>query len=510
MAIVERLDASSGQRGRLALVNPATLEPLGEVEIASSQDVGAAVERARKAQPDWGSLGVRERGRFMERALRTLVQRQDDFLNVLVSETGKPRAEALATEILTACDALQFYAKRAPHALADRKLPLHLMKTKQLQLVHRPLGVVGIITPWNFPFILALNPSVQALMAGNAVVLKPSEATPLCARMLEELFESAGLPEGIFNVVQGDGSTGEALTRADVDKVAFTGSVDTGRRVAEQCARRLLPCSLELGGKDPMIVCADADLERAARGAVYGAFANSGQVCTSTERVYVVEDIAEPFLEKVLRETATLRQGASGEFDVGSLIRAEQLSVIEEHVQDALAKGASVLAGGRRNPDCEGIFYEPTVLVDVNHDMKVMREETFGPLLPIMRVRDEEEALRLANDSRYGLNASVWTRSRHRGRQLARAIDSGSAVVNDCMLTYGVTESPFGGVKESGLGRVNGEIGLQSFSRLQSILVDRFGGRSEFLWYPYTARKLKILKRAMRAVWGGALGRFLS
>jgi len=510
MAIVERLEASAGQRRRLALANPATLEPLGEVEVGTAEDVRAAVERARKAQPEWGALGVKERGRYIERALRTLVERRDDFLDTLIAETGKPAAEALATEILTACDAMQFYAKRARHALADRKLPLHLMKTKRLHLVHRPLGVVGIITPWNFPFILALNPSVQALMAGNAVVLKPSEATPLCGGLVGDLLRSAGLPEGVFSVVQGDGETGEALTQADVDKIAFTGSVSTGRRVAEQCARRLLPCSLELGGKDPMIVCADADLERAARGAVYGAFANAGQVCTSTERVYVVDAIAESFLEKVMRETTALRQGAEGEFDVGSLIRPEQLSVIEDHVQDALSKGARLLAGGRRNPDCAGYFYEPTVLVDVNHEMKVMREETFGPLLPIMRVRDEGEALRLANDSRYGLNASVWTRSRHRGRELARAIDSGSAVVNDCMLTYGVTESPFGGVKDSGLGRVNGELGLQAFSQLQSILVDRFGTRSEFFWYPYTARKVRFLKRVLRAVWGGALGRFLS
>jgi len=510
MAIVERLEASPGQRGRLSLANPATLEPLGEVELATSQDVSAAVERARKAQPEWGALSISERGRYLERALRTLVQHADDFVNTLISETGKPATEALASEILTGCDALQFYAKRAKHALADRKLPLHLLKTKRLHLVYRPLGVVGIITPWNFPFLLALNPSAQALMAGNTVVLKPSEATPLSGRLVEELFQAAGLPEGVFNLVQGDGEVGEALTQAAVDKIAFTGSVETGRHVAEQCARRLLPCSLELGGKDPMIVCADADLERAARGAVYGAFANAGQVCTSTERVYVVEEVAEAFLEKVLRETTALRQGAEGEFEVGSLIRAEQLVVIEDHVQDALARGARVMAGGRRNPDCAGIFYEPTVLVDVNHEMKVMREETFGPLLPVMVVRDEDEALRLANDSRYGLNASVWTKSRHRGRELARSIDSGCAVVNDCMITYGVTESPFGGVKESGLGRVNGELGLQGFSHLQSILVDRFGGRSEFLWYPYSARKLRFLKRALRTVWGGALGRLLS
>jgi succinate-semialdehyde dehydrogenase/glutarate-semialdehyde dehydrogenase len=372
------------------------------------------------------------------------------------------------------------------------------------------MGVVGIITPWNFPFLLSLNPTVQALMAGNAVVLKPSEVTPLSGRLVEDLFVAAGLPEGVLSVMIGDGETGAALLEAGVDKISFTGSVATGRRVAEICGRNLVPCTLELGGKDPMIVCADADLERAARGAVFGAFCNSGQVCTSTERVYVVEDVADEFTRKVVQETARLRQGAEGEFDIGPIIRAEQLEVIESHVQDALAKGARLLAGGRRNPDQPGIFYEPTVLADVNHEMLVMRDETFGPVLPIMEVRDEQEALSLANDSRYGLNANVWTRNKRRGTQLARALESGCAVVNDCMVTYGVTESPFGGVKESGIGRVNGDVGLKGFCHTQSIVVDRLGGRSEPIWFPYTARKARTFKRVMRVLWGSSLGRFLS
>jgi acyl-CoA reductase-like NAD-dependent aldehyde dehydrogenase len=276
------------------------------------------------------------------------------------------------------------------------------------------------------------------------------------------------------------------------------------------CGRNLIPCTLELGGKDPMIVCADADLERAARGAVYGAFTNSGQVCTSTERVYVVDDIADAFTRKVVEETGRLRQGATGEFEVGAIIDAKQLGIIEEHVRDAVAGGARVLAGGRRNPSCPGLFYEPTVLVDVTHDMKVMRDETFGPVLPIMRVRDEDEALALANDSPYGLNANVWTKSKRKGTQIAREIESGCVVVNDCMLTYGVTESPFGGVKQSGIGRVNGELGLQGYCRVQSILVDRFGGKTEPLWYPYSARKLRLLRRALRLIWGTSFGRLLS
>jgi acyl-CoA reductase-like NAD-dependent aldehyde dehydrogenase len=510
MGVVERLENAPDGHRRLRLCNPATLERVGDFDVQTPADVRGAIERARKAQADWGDLSIPERARFLERAVRILQKRQDEFVDVIVSETGKSRVEALAAEILASCDAIQFYAKRAKRILAPRTVPLHLMKTKKLQITYRPLGVVGIITPWNFPFVLSMNPTAQALIAGNCVVLKPSEVTPFSGRLVEALLTAAGLPEGVFNVVLGDAETGAALVEGDVDKISFTGSVATGRKVAEACGRRLVPCTLELGGKDPMIVCADADLRRAARGAVFGAFVNSGQVCTSTERVYVVDEVADEFTQRVVEETARLRQGTDGEFDVGSITWPPQVEVVESHVQDAIDRGARVLAGGRRNPDYQGFFYEPTVLTDVNHEMKVMREETFGPVLPIMRVRDEAEALRLANDSRYGLNASVWSRNKRKGAALARSIRSGSAVVNDCMVTYGITESPFGGVKESGIGQVNGEIGLRSYCHAQSIAIDRFGGRSEFLWYPHSARKMKWVKRMMALLWGTSVGRWLS
>jgi acyl-CoA reductase-like NAD-dependent aldehyde dehydrogenase len=513
MAVVERVEPSTsapGARRRLRLRSPATLDPIGEIEVQNAEDVRAAVERARKAQPGWAALSFDERARYLTRAVRVLLERQDDYLDVIVRETGKPRTEALAVEILAACDALSFYAKRAKRILADRTVPVHLLKTKKLRLSYRPLGVVAIITPWNFPFILSLNPTAQALMAGNAVVLKPSEVTPFSGRLVEELFVSVGLPEGVFQVVQGDGETGAALVEAGVDKVSFTGSVRTGRKIGEICGRRLIPCTLELGGKDPMIVCEDADLERAANGAVFGAFSNAGQVCVSTERVYVVESVADAFERKVLEKTAVLRQGAEGEFDVGPMIFGDQLAIVQRHIEDAVGKGAKVLAGGRRNPAWAGLFWEPTVLANVTHDMAIMCEETFGPVLPIMRVRDEDEALRLANDSPYGLNANVWTRDKRKGERIAKLLQSGAAVVNDCMLTYGVTESPFGGVKESGVGQVNGEIGLRAYCHAQSILIDRFGGRSEVLWYPYTEKKTGLLRRAMRLIWGTPLGRLFS
>jgi len=510
LAVLEPIPESVAGRRRLRLTSPARLEPLGEIEVANAGDVAAALELARKAQPEWARAGAKARQRVLERALRLLVARQEEFLDVIVSETGKPREEALVTEILAACDALQFYAKRAGRILADRTVPLHLMKTKKLRISYQPLGVVGIITPWNFPFLLALNPTVQALVAGNAVLLKPSEVTPFSGQLVERLLQDAGLPEGVFQLLLGDGETGAALVGAGVDKISFTGSVPTGRRVAEACARQLIPCTLELGGKDPMIVCRDADLERAAAGAVYGAFSNSGQICVSTERVYVVDEVADEFTRKVLEKTAALRQGPDGEADVGAIIDASQLAVIEEHVADAKQRGAKVLTGGRRNPDWPGLYFEPTVLTEVSHEMQIMREETFGPVLPIMRVRDDDEALRLANETRFGLNASVWTRDKRRGAELAKAIRSGSAVVNDCLLTYAIPESPFGGRGESGIGQVNGEAGLKSYCHAQSIVIDRFGAKSEFIWFPYTRRKGRWLGRVVRWVWGTPLGRLLS
>lgn len=510
MAWVEAAASEEPGRRRYRLRNPADLEPAGEFDAKSEAEVRAAVERARKAQPAWAALEFDDRAKYLNRAVAHLIAHQDEFVDVIVRETGKPFVEAFASEIVAACDALTFYGKRARRILADRTLPVHLVKNKKLRVSYRPLGVVGIITPWNFPFLLSLNPTAQALMAGNVVILKPSEATPFSGQLVGDLFEAAGLPDGVFQVMPGDGETGQALCEADVDKISFTGSVATGRRVGEICGRNLVPCTLELGGKDPMIVCADADLERAAAGAVYGAFTNAGQVCISTERVYVHEDVADEFTRKVVAKTAELRQGVGGQIDVGCMITPTQLERVERHVDEAVAQGARLLAGGRRNPDYEGLFYEPTVLSDVTHDMVLMREETFGPVLPILRVRDEETAVLLANDSRYGLNASVWTRDKRKGVDLAKQIEAGAVVVNDCMVTYGVTEAPFGGRKDSGIGQVNGEVGLRSYCHAQAILVDRFGGKAEANWYPHTDRKLSRMKRMVRWLWGTPLGRWLS
>ena len=512
MAITTPLETGASGRRRLALASPATLEGIGEIEIQDAADVGAAMERARKAQVDWDTLPISERARIMYRALDILLERQEDILSTVIRETGKPRTEALQMEVFAVGDALNYYAKNAEAILKTEKRKLHGLSgfMKRLRVVYRPLGVVAVITPWNGPFVLAMNPVIQALMAGNAVLLKPSEITPFSGLLAGEIFAEAGLPEGLLQVLTGDGETGAALCRAGVDKVAFTGSVSTGRKVAVACAEQLIPCTLELGGKDAMIVCEDVNLDHAAGGAVAGAFMNTGQYCCGTERVYVVDSVADAFIEKVVERVARLRQGVEGEFDVGAIFWPRQLAIIEEHMADAREKGARVLTGGRRNPDLEGLFYEPTVLVDVDHQMQIMREETFGPILPIMRVANEEAAIELANDSPYGLGGSVWTRDNSKGVRIAQRMETGSVCVNDMTMTYGVPEAPFGGRKQSGIGQVNGEMGLRGYCHAEPIISDRRGGKMSDTRYPYRAKSDAGLQKIIRLLWGTSLGRWLS
>ena len=511
MAIVTPLETPDGARRRLSLSSPATLEELGEIEVQNAADAAAAVERARKAQIDWSALSVGERSRYLLRTLQVLLDRQDEVIDTVIKETGKARTEALQMEVYAVGDALNFYAKNAESILRTEKRKLHgmLRFMKRLRVVYRPLGVVAVISPWNGPFVLAMNPCLQALVSGNAVILKPSEVTPFSGLLAADIFTEAGLPEGLFQVLTGDGETGAALCRAGVDKVAFTGSVATGRKVAVSCAEQLIPCTLELGGKDAMIVCDDINLDTAAAGAVGGAFMNTGQYCCGTERVYVMDSVADEFTDKVVERVSALRQGAEGEFDVGAIFWPKQLEIIESHVQDAVERGARVLAGGRRNPDLQGLFYEPTVLVDVDHEMRIMREETFGPVLPIMRVADEEEALALANDSEYGLGGNVWTRDSAKGIRLAERMQTGSVCVNDMTMTYGVQEAPFGGLKASGVGQVNGETGLRGYCHAEPIIVDRRSGKMAESRYPYNAKADSGMQKFMKFLWGTAFGRKL-
>jgi len=501
MALFESIPSTTGHR-QYVVKSPVTLERIGEFECASTEEVEAAVLRARKAQREWATRSFEERAEFLWRLVDQIVARQDEIVDLVIKETGKPRNEAVTMEVMAPCMQISHYAKHASRYLKSTKRRASgLMRfSKKVSLTYQPLGVVGLITPWNGPVALAANPLAQALMAGNAVVHKPSEVTPLSAVLLKELTDAAGFPPDLYSVIQGDGQTGAALLEAGIDKVSFTGSVATGRRVGEACGRNLIPCTLELGGKDAMIVCPDADLDRAADGAVRGSFFNSGHYCCGTERIYVPESIYESFVEKVVAETRKLKQTDSGEGDVGAIFWDKQMDIIESHMADAKARGATVLVGGERNRQLSGYFFPPTVVVDVDHEMQLMRDETFGPVIAIQKVKDVEEAIGLANDSDYGLSGNIWTQDLEKGAELAKRIETGSVSINDISVTYGIPEAPFGGVKASGVGQVNGEVGIRGYCHLHPIITDT--AKKAQGGYPYTDESADRMKKAVKMLFG--------
>jgi acyl-CoA reductase-like NAD-dependent aldehyde dehydrogenase len=479
-----------------------------------SAEVRAAVDQLRRNQPAWEALGPNGRGEWVGRLRDWLFDNDERVAELLQQETGKPWQEA-TLEVPTAIDLIEYYRKRAEEFLADSHPRPHglLTASKKLTIAHRPYSVVGVICPWNFPVLIALVDAVPALLAGAAVAIKPSELTPLATREIVRGWrEDLGAP-GVLECLTGEGATGAALVD-EADYVQFTGSTRTGRKIAQRAAERLIPYSLELGGKDAMIVLADAELERAANGAVWGGMFNTGQACTSVERVYVEEPVYDEFVALVAERVRGLRQDADGkgsDADVGALSSEAQLVIVERHVSEAVAKGARALVGGKR-ADMEGAFFEPTLLVDVDQSMSCMCEESFGPTLPVMKVRDADEAIRLANDSTYGLSATVWTRDRARAERIARRLEVGAVNVNDMFMNVFTFPVPQGGWKESGVGsRLGGAHGIRKYCRPQAITATRLTPRSELLWYPYTARKRKLALRLTRFLlardWPRRLGR---
>ncbi len=474
---------------KIASVNPATGEVLRELACAGGGEVFAAVGRARASQAAWAELGLRRRIAVLRVFQAKLHARKSEIAEAITREVGKPLAEALVTEVLVVLDAARFLIDHSWRLLRDEPVPHGNLATKLKSgwLVREPHGVVGIISPWNYPFSIPATETLAALVAGNAVVLKPSELTPLVALELAALLHSSGVPKNVFQVAIGDGPAGAALLRSPIDKLVFTGSVATGKRIAAAAAERLLPVVLELGGKDPMLVLDDADIDVASSAAVWGAFVNAGQACLSVERCYVHRSLYESFVRACAEKTKQLRvdNGMDPNTDVGPMIRERQLQVVESHVQDAKSRGATVLTGGTRLPQLGVNFYAPTVLAGVTHDMRIMREETFGPVLPIMAFDNDDEAIRLANDSEYGLAASVWTRDSKRGERLARRIHAGTVMVNDVISCFGISEAPHGGVKASGLGRTHGRFGLEEMVRVKYLDIDRMPGMKKVWWHGY-------------------------
>lgn len=497
-------------RETLITTNPATGEKLGELACATPEDVHEAVRRAREAQPKWAALPVRKRVEVLKRFQKLLRDRSDELAQLISREAGKPTVEALNTEIVVVLDSAQFCIRRAHRFLRDEPLPHDnlAMKTKRGKLVREPYGVIGIIAPWNYPFSTPAIETLGALVMGNAVVLKPSEFTPLVALELQKLLHDARLDPGLMQVVVGAGAVGGTLLESGIDKVIFTGSVATGKCIAEAAAKRLLPVVLELGSKDPMIVLEDADLDVASSGAVWGSMMNCGQTCLSIERCYVQRSVYKPFLELCRQKIERLRvgEGLSSEVEMGPLIHERQLRTVEDHVNDAVARGARLLTGGRRMPELGPNFYAPTLLADVTQDMRIMREETFGPALPVASFDADDDAVRLANDSVFGLAASVWTSNNKRGEAIARRIRSGTVMVNDAISAFGIAEAPHGGFEQSGIGRAHGELGLAEMVLVKYVDVDLVPRMKKVWWYGYSSAFYRQMSGFVVMLFGSGLG----
>jgi succinate-semialdehyde dehydrogenase/glutarate-semialdehyde dehydrogenase len=457
---------------------PLTGAVLAEIPQCTVDDVAAAVTAARHAQAAWAATPIRERAGVLRRVHDLVLARRAEILDLVQLETGKSRGHAF-DEVADVAINARFYARRGPRLLAETSrggiVPV-LTKTREIR---HPKGVIGIVAPWNYPLALAVSDALPALLAGNAVVIKPDSQTPLTALWGAELLADAGLPEGLYQVVAGSGSVvGTALFDL-ADYICFTGSTATGRRVAQQAAGRLIGASLELGGKNGCYVAADADLDRAAEALVRDCFSSAGQLCVSIERLYVHEGVADAFLETFTSRVRGLKLGAALDFsaDVGSLASAQQLATVTKHVEDAVAHGATVLAGGRPRPDLGPLFFEPTLLADVPPTAVCHDEETFGPVVSVYRVGGDDEAVRLINDSRYGLNAAVWTKDLRRGAALARRISTGTVSVNESFTaTWGSVGAPMGGRGQSGIGRRHGTDGLYRFTEVQNVAVQRVAG----------------------------------
>lgn len=493
----------------LVSYNPANGLEVGRVRVSSKEEVTDAVKKSREAFEIWKKTPFAERKRIVMRAREVILAEMDEIARLISDEMGKPIAEAISAEIAPVLDLMQYFAKNTEKMLRSEKRGIGMFNLmgRSSKIIYKPLGVVGIIPAWNFPFSIPLGEVVMALMAGNTVVLKPSELTPLVGEKIAEIFEIAQLPKHVLQIVSGAGETGAALVDSGVNKIMFTGSVETGKKVAANAAKHLTSVVLELGGKDPMIVFADANLEKASSGAVWGAFTNSGQACSSVERLYVEEKIAGKFTKMVVEKTKNLRQGFGNDenTDVGSMSSERQTEIVEDHVQAFKDSGAEILTGGNRNQNASEIFFEPTVIKNATNKMRPMQEETFGPTLPIATFKTEDEAIELANDTDFGLTASVWTSDLTKGKRVAEKVLAGTVNVNEVLYTHGIGQTPWGGFKESGYGRTHGKEGLMELVGVQHIHVNRFLFTPDVWWFGYSKNGIETFKQMARTFASGSL-----
>jgi acyl-CoA reductase-like NAD-dependent aldehyde dehydrogenase len=513
--------SSNGARAdHLDSFSPSTGQKVGSVETITPSKVQKIVDEVAEVQPFWAALSFDDRARYFRRAADVLLSEIDEIAELLSNEQGKPRVESYTMELLPTVDALRWIADAGPEILADEKqsMPQVFLKTKKAHLSYEPIGVVGVIAPWNYPWSIPFGEVAIALMCGNGVVLKPASLTPLLGEKIREVFEKAGFPEGLIRVVHGGGRIGDALTKSSAGKIFFTGSVEVGYKVGQVAAKQMKGCVLELGGKDPMIVCPDADLANAISGCVWGGFANAGQTCSGIERVYVHKDVADEFIAGVVRETERLQVGDPLDWDVeiGPMVSEDQADIVVELVDDAVKSGAKLHTGGELKPaelkklgggkKLKGRFIAPVVLTGVTHEMRIMKEEVFGPVVPIVVVDSEEEAIRLANDSEFGLGSSIWTKDRKKGERMAKQIEAGMVWINDHSFSHGACQCAWGGVKDSGLGRSHSKFGFYECVNIKQVAYEP-GYTRDFWWQPYDETLGKAVQASAKLLYSRDGGR---
>jgi acyl-CoA reductase-like NAD-dependent aldehyde dehydrogenase len=492
-------------------LNPATGQVIGHSQLNTVEELERAIHIARHAQVGWAALKPRQRARYLKGVRDYMVSNADELAAVINQDNGKTRIDALSTEVLPAAMAISYYMKMANKFLKPKRLmPGNILLANKLARIHRvPFGVIGIISPWNYPFAIPFSEVVMGLLAGNAVILKTASETQMVGRRLEEAFVAAGLPQGVFTYVNLPGRVaGEAFLRSRVDKLFFTGSVPVGKKLMAMAAESLTPVSLELGGNDAMLVCPDADLERAAAGAIWAGLSNCGQSCGGVERVYVHRAVYDHFMRLLKEKVEALRIGldVDHQVDLGAMTTGRQMEVVRRHLDDALAKGAVVFAQAQPKQETQGNFMPATVLTEVTHEMDVMREETFGPVLGVMKVANMDEAVALANDSQLGLTGSVWSKSHGEARRLARRIQAGAVTINDHLMSHGLAETPWGGFKESGIGRTHGKLGFDEMTEPQVIVDDIMPGlRKNMWWHPHGPQVYAGLKGILDLLYGKSL-----